>query len=202
VFGLSIYIKELKMETKTINTYKFNELSENAQEHAIEKFRENKDFDSDWIIEQLVDDIKEQIGLDLDKDKLEWEMMSRTNQMSLKSEYVVKLLGGKYQNLDDLDIPNKFGVYTNYLGGGLASCLLRSDIREDCAILEDNEEIQDLEKTLISKQIYEDLIKLQDLIYKAYNNLCEEYNYQMSDECIKEEIEINEYDFDEDGEWI
>jgi len=150
----------------------------------------------------IFDEIKEQIGLDLDTEKLEWEMMSRTNQMSLKSEDVVKLLSQKYPTLIDLDIPNKFGVYTNYLGGGMSSSLMRREINEDCAIFEEDEETDELEQTLLSKNVYEDLIKLQNLMYKAYNELYEEYNYQMSDECIKEDIEINEYDFDEEGGWI
>lgn len=193
------------MKTKTINIYKFNELSEEAQQKAIENFRNTKEFNSDFVIENLIDEIKEQIGLDLDTEKLEWEMMSRSNQMSLKSEDVVNLLSQKYPTLIDLDIPNKFGVYTNYLGGGMSSSLMRSEIREDCAILEEYEEDEDeedLENTIICKKVYEDLIKLQNLMYKAYNELYEEYNYQYSDECIKEDIEINEYDFDEGGEWI
>ena len=191
------------MKTKTINIYKFNELSEEAQQKAIEHFINTKEFNSDFVIEKLIDEIKEQIGLDLDNEKLEWEMMSRTNQMSLRSEDVVKLLSQKYPTLIDLDIPNKFGVYTNYFGGGMSSSLMRSEINEDCAILEEYEEDEDdLENTIICKKVYEDLIKLQNLMYKAYNELYEEYNYQYSDECIKEDIEINEYDFDEEGGWI
>lgn len=189
------------MRTIQKNIYNFKELNKDIQEKVLDKFRENHEFENDFIFQEFLEKVKEELDISLDLKDFYWSIMSRDNQFSLKQEDILKAFSYKYTTLLDLDIPSKFGVYTNYLGGGVSSGLNLSEIKEDCASFErfEEDDAENLEITLLSKKLYDDLIKLQGFMRDTYKRLYEEYNYQMSDEYIKDIIEINEYEFDDEG---
>lgn len=193
------------MKTKEIKLYKFEELKPEIQEKVLDKFRERNEenFDVDFLIEDFIEVVKEELNLEIDKNTLNYSMFSRDNSFYIESGELLKVLRNKYNNLEDLDIPSIFGVYTNYLGGGLSSGLMRSEFNNDCAIFEEDEDKteEDIFKEVIfSKNIYNDLNKLQDIMEQTYKGFYEEFNYVTTDECIKENIEANDYYFNEKGE--
>lgn len=197
----------MKTITKEFKVFEFKELSEEAKEKVLEKFREEEAemFDlNDYLIPDLSDRIKEELNLNVDSDKFECEMFSRSNHLSLPVSEVLSALHNKYPELEDLDLPDKFGVYTNYLGGGLASNLMESEIGENSVVLEGDDEEQDegedLRRNLLRIKIKEDLEKLQTIMGEAYKGFYEAYNETMSDENIIDLIENNEYQFLEGGE--
>lgn len=195
---------------KTISVYKFNDLTDTAKKKALDKHREINVSD-DWYESDLYDlemNIKEKLNLSIDKKEVYFEFMSRSNSVWIESSAVVKALMNKYPELEDLDIPKKFGMFCSYLGGGLCSGLNASewDIKRITFYQEDDEELKGVvrkkaqEKT--REKIGEDLTELQSILEKFYKGLYESYNYLVSDESITDTLEINEYEFDENGECL
>jgi hypothetical protein len=98
----------------------------------------------------------------------------------------------------DLGLPDKiakeieegkiqFTIETKYYGGGEAENYLNYYMTEDAKTTD-----KELDKYDFSKWLNN---KYQDIVSK----LMEEYDSLLSDESVKETIEINEYDFLEDG---
>ena len=182
------------MKTKEIKLYKFEELKPESQEKVLNDCRERniEFFDVDYLVEDFILRVKETLNLDIDKNSLNYSMFSRDNSFYIESGELLKVLRNKYNLLEDLDIPLKFGVYTNYLGGGLSSGLMRSEFKPDCAIFEEYEdktEEDSFKEILFSKNIYNDLEKLQDIMEQTYKGFYEEYDYITSDEGIKENLD-------------
>ena len=182
------------MEQKTINVYKFSELSKDVQQKVIEKNSDINVFDEwyEFIIDDCITQIKEKTALEFDYKDIEFELFSRTNQISILSDTVKKVICRKYHQLIDIQLPRKFGCYTNYLGGGLSSGLRKSEIDFTTIKLE-NEEDEDLRKAVREKMnekvktsIKDDLLTLQDILAKTFNNLYETHEYLTSEEAIKE----------------
>lgn len=63
---------------------------------------------------------------------------------------------------------------------------------------EDDEKLTEKEFNACKKAID----KWSDLMHDAWGNLRDSYEYQYSDEAIKESIESNDYDFDENGDIV
>lgn len=190
------------METITIKQYKFEELSEEAKKTAIQK---NSDINisDDWssyLVENLEDSIKQNLDLTIGSKNIYYEFMSRNNSVWINSEVLINALRDKYAEIKDFDLPSKFGLFCNYLGGGLCSGLNESEF--NMHYLEFEEDTDKLRAVALNKMIKEDLEGLHKLLEKFYKGLYESYNYLVSDESIKETLEVNEYDFDEFGEMI
>jgi hypothetical protein len=129
--------------------------------------------------------------------------MCRDNYAYIDSDIISREIYKKY-DIYDLDIPSKFGVFTNYLGGGICSGLCYSEIRDNCVIFEDLEDEKDL-KDLVSHKIDNDLIlndlrTLQDKLKKLFEDLYSEYEYSCSDEFFIDLLENNDYKFYDNGE--
>ena len=199
------------MKQITINTYEFKELKKEVKEKVIDDNRLLNVNDNDWW-EFDVDDLKERIKteLDLNIENVYFELMSRGNNIHIDSQEVIRELSNKYPKLYNLVIPNKFGLFCNYLGGGLSGGLNGSDFDEEHIVMEEeysedesvNKEVEMVMNNKIKHNIMKDLTKLQEMLKNFYIGLNESYDYLMSDESIIETIECNDYRFKECGEMV
>ncbi len=143
------------MKQKTICIYKINELNEQAKERVIENYRDiNVNYD-DWnehILIQLVEDIKEKTNIDIEVKDIKYEMFSRSNCMYIESSLIVSEIISKYPQVEDFDLPKKFGVFTNYLGGGMCSGLKYSEYNTDYIEFEEIEEEENQLKNVVKQK--------------------------------------------------
>lgn len=206
------------MRTKIITIYKFNELSEEAKQKAITHYRDHNDeiFWQDEILESLktlfkfCDGVKLEdwslglnnsyISVSFSNDETE-ELTGKRAFAWVENNLFYKLrykAGIKYQKerVWILDVvkhcTNPKGVFI-YQIGYLKSCpftgvcfdedfieSLRNDIKNGCDL----------------KTAFEGLATTYQKILNA------EYDYQNSDEYISENLEANEYEYNEDGNKI
>lgn len=191
----------MKTIQKEFKVFGFDELKPEIQNKVLDKFRETQEELFEVDLSWLCEEIAEKLNLNFEEKDFEYEMFSRSNHLSLASGDVLEALRQKYPELSDLDIPEKFGVYQNYLGGDMCSSLKNSEIDENAVILEEEQdENEDLRRNLIRIKIKEDLEKLQEILAEAYRGFYTYHAEVVSDEYVKDFIEANEYEFLENGE--
>tara|TARA_Y100000310_G_scaffold309683_1_gene354052 strand:+ start:302 stop:904 length:603 start_codon:yes stop_codon:yes gene_type:complete len=200
------------MQQITINTYKYKELSKEAKEKVINKFQDiNVNYDWwEFIIDNLTEEIKEKLNIDIDTKDIHFEMLSRDNNIHIESKTLISALSQKYPKLLDFDIPEKFGLFCNYLGGGLCSSLNESEYKEEYIELEEefneseeiDKEVEIVQNKKIKEDIMDNLRVLHNILKDYYNKLYEEYNYAVSEEAIVESLNVNEMMFKENGEVV
>ena len=198
------------MKQITINTYKFEELSQEAKKRAVEKNSEiNCDYE--WQTDELVyfaEEVKTKLGLDIEPKEVEFDTYHP--YISLPSRSVEQAMCRKYTTILSIDLPTKFGLYTNYLGGGMNSSLKGGEFKKEAIELEEeHSDSEDIEREVeiisneqIKEEIMEDLAKLQDMMKACFKSLYDQHNYLNSYEGISESLIANEYDFEEDGERV
>lgn len=197
------------METRTYNVYKFDELSEESKQKAIEKNRDFYTDFNDWH-EFVIDDWKtrlEAIGF---------------------NEPVIRFSGFWSQG-DGASFTCK-SIDLEKLLSAVAQCNNSHAVRtlELCMILAENDLMQAGIADLHSNYAHERTVRLvvEQLTYSShikwerlaediqaglddyrvtlcsmiYKDLKEEYYYSTSDETIAEGLIANDYDFTEDGE--
>jgi hypothetical protein len=191
------------MKTKTINIYSFSELSEEAKEKAIEYFRnsKNEDYDllnmfSDDVIECLKEDGWNDVKLQYSLSCCQGDGLCFSGKLDLKyflnNEYSQKLTKYKVNALCEY-------IYSVHSKGNTGHYSYAHENQIDYS-----ENYQDgIERKHIDK-LWQDVL---GEIKEYYLTLCKKFekqgyneiDYQLSDECIKEEIEANEYEFLENG---
>ena len=199
------------MKTKQYNVYKFDELSDDAQQHAFEKYRYFNVEDSFWY-EYILDNWTEQlekIGFynakiyfsgfssqgdgavfesGIDHEKLCNTLImcaGKNNIQAFQCDKALKLLDG---NLWDCQIQRTNSRYSHE-----SACRLYLD-RYDYSKNDDywNKFFNSLEETLEDYR--------RDLCFAIYKDLETEYEYQTSDEQLRETFIINELEFTEEGD--
>lgn len=183
--------------TKTIK--KFNELDEAQQEDVLNKNRFiNVEFDdwNDYLIEQFLEDIKSNIGIDLSYKDITWAVGDRNAHFGVYSKEVVAQLTDKYadKGVYDIDTTDKLGSFLSHLGGGM--CSQNSTERGLAEVYFEDDEAKENDE--VSKLINDDINQIIDLCVDYHNRNEELYNYNLSDESVMNTLEINEYDFDVD----
>ena len=190
------------MRTIKTKVYKFTELEPQIQEQILNKFCSDgvfyeEDSLSD-IIGDIIQEIEDKTALKVE-DKIYYDLDGRESYIYINASIVLSALKEKY-NLIDLDIPTKLGCYRNYLGGGLHGELTNSEIKDDCAIFEDD--YDELKSEVEQKLIIQDLKIIQDILKEGFKELWRT-DYEMnSEEYIKDGIIANEYEFYSDGRMI
>ena len=209
------------MRTKTINIYKFRELSEKAQEKALEKWRETEDFSfhSQNTIEDCCD-IAEMFGLDIrqrksrnGKNETIWNpsvyysgFCSQGDGACFEGSYqykkgALKAVKTEYpndtelhkivKNLQDLQKKYFYGISANTYHSG-------HYYHENCMHVNVDHCEHD-----INDEIEEGVTEiLRDFACYIYKRLETEYEFVMSDEYIRESIENGDYEFYEDGAMV
>ncbi len=196
----------MRTQTETIQIFKLSELSEEAQNKALEKWNEHNEFDSDFIMEDYetilnilgFSDVKIYYsGFYSQGDgacftgryqySKEW-----AKQLKAHCDYKdVIIIGGRLQALQaryfyrlHCDIEHRGRYYHEnsvYLDVSLSN---DADINDYDAV----------ESELLN--IIQDIIRI---IYKALES---NYDYQTSMECFKDTCDSNEYEFLSNGEMI
>jgi len=199
------------MRTETIKIYKFEELSEKAQEKAIEKFHDiNTHYD--WW-EHVYEMYKEdETGFDIDKiyfsgfasqgdgamfegspneDILNFITPGYNNQQYQKNwSRVIKLIKN-----GDINIYGSFKHHGHYYHSKSYSDNLDAEMTNDW-YGKNYSNIEDICEDIL----YEIREHYEDICNKIYHSLEQEYEYYTSREAIEESIIANEYEFTEDGE--
>jgi hypothetical protein len=202
-------MKILKIKAYEL-AYEFKELKPEAKKRVIEKLadinvRDFADFSAEDIIINAIVEIKEKTGLCLDYKTIEWEILSRENRIFIPAGDLCGALRNKYPSFSNWDLPKNFGLYCNYLGGGMNSGLIASKFNTELiefetqytAGLEETIEIKQQQK--IKEDIKKDCEIILSIFEKTYKNLYDDYNYLASEKAIKDTIEANNYLFNADG---
>lgn len=180
--------------TRTITLYKFDELSEEAQQKALDNLRDiNVDYN--WWLTTYED--ANNIGLKItefdlgNSKKIDGELFEylidscrmirhnhgkncdtyKTAQQYLK-EYIAAFLKWKEENKDD-------------------------EYYEDCTHWKPKDWLNEFKYSYEAKEVEKDFTNA--LLQDYYSMLDEEYDYRTSDEQVKETIEANEYLFHSNG---
>lgn len=187
------------MKTVTYNTYKFDELSEEAQEHAIEKLRYINVEDSFWY------DYEGKTGFtakELKRMKVS-PYNSHANDLLKYKNLYFDIGRGWYIQFEqcyfsDDEIARKFlrvprGIWErvdwSFYGTRYHSTELKYEWQGDKELTKRQKEILDRAVEIFSDKMEEALKGLRDT-----------YEYLLTDEAVKETILCNEYDFTEDGD--
>lgn len=201
------------MRTIQKQIYRFEELSEDAQERALNHLRENQEYMGgydEYFLDDFTEEVKEKTGLAINKEGIVWSVGDRNDKFGITNKYLAWAIQNRYGQVLDVFTPNNVGVCLGHLGGGI--CGLNKTEKGQAEItfnnydLEDDDSLEDFFKLEQQKKIAEEINDKIDLIIdlceEHYNLLREDYFYQFSDEAIKENIEINEFEFDEDGRQV
>lgn len=166
----------MRIETREYKIFKFEELSESAQDKALQSLWDVNVMDGFWF-EHIAEEIKEYGGelVEFDTDRSS-SIIIKINSPELFAKSILENHGEKCDT--------HMTAY-NFLN---ATSVLYS-IDTDDLTYEQEQELEDLESDF-TKEISGDYLTL----------LRESYKYATSEEAIKETIEINEYEFTEDGE--
>ncbi len=189
------------METRTYTVYKFSELSEEAQQNALENLYDiNVDFDdwSEYVIEQWKEEVTAKGYSDI---KVYYSGFSSQgdgacfeSKIDLEKWMISHKVKTKFRNVwnsaivQDMD----YDLYTKHQGhyyhSGCMTLIAEAYGFPDKAYLEFHD--------LLTVEILEDA---RDCADDLYRRLEKEYDYQTSKEAVKETIDANDYDFLENG---
>lgn len=207
------------MQEKTIKTYGFEELDEEAKKKAIENNRNiNVDgsFWYDYILEEFTRETEE-IGFDIDSEAITFSVMSREAHFGVRrkeintNENLLEEAESFYVEFSDL--PKKVGYFYSDFPFRTFKKTSGEALREvqlielwkngNCIIPEEDDSIEAIVKEeYYNKQEEKVRDKFYDLIElckKYHKRLREEYEYQMNDEAVAETLKINDYEFTENG---
>lgn len=175
------------METKTYNVYKFNELTDEQKEKAIENLRDiNVDYD--WWEFTCEDEAERLASIGYDDVQIFFSGFSSQGDGAsfTATGDVEKLVEKKYRKYIDTITFTKSGHYEHEY-----AMSINIDYTD-----EPTGKIQSIEFENLEKELLEDARSEARAIYKR---LEKEYYYLISDDAIIETIQANDYDFTEDG---
>jgi len=181
------------MREETIKLYKINELKENIQEEVIEKYR-YININYEWYL-PLFEDFKERlkaIGITCETFYFDFErenyIMMEKAEVINKNLFLEKAGYGKEILLNELE-ENKI-YFDVYIGKSRYENYVNIEVYHE----EENKENKyfDIDEDALTEF-------LNNILKEFLKELKKEYNYLISDEAVKEKLEINEYEFLEDG---
>ncbi len=172
------------MKTIEIKLYKFNELSEEAQERAINSLSDIN-VDSDWW-DSTYEDAKN-IGL-----KLKYFGLDRNKHA--EGEFIESALDCAFKiKQEHGDMTETYKSAANFIEEYNAMFVKYEDKDKPQHVAEEHTDAFDDELDEMSDEF------LKTILEDYANILQGESEYLQSDEAIKETIEANDYDFTEDG---
>jgi len=185
------------MKTIEIKLYQFNELSEKAQERALEDFR-YINVDNDWWFDYIMEDAKE-FCLSIE----EFDIYRRDCEVAFlyNADETIKAIkenaGGELlliANEYEQQVKELFKAYSDY--EKYQEWLRERDYTLDDLEFEDWV-LEETEYEEDKENIYIEFLKELGEYYLSM--LQSSYDYHMSDEAIIDTIEANEYEFTENG---
>ena len=192
------------MRTKQIKIYKFDELSEEAKESAIEDVRNNECYlDYEWFDYLHEGFIEELNTIGVDCEGFEWdlyrgrEFKADTNGIMVTNEQkLLKSVGlTKWLIINELrkDKTELYSIGLDEYGEADVELGQKEDYEEWS-----DEEYADRQKEV--EKIKEKITEfIKEKFEKFWDTLDKEWNRLNSDEAITEDLEMNDYEFNEDG---
>jgi len=185
------------MKTVRIKIYKFNELSEEAKQNAIDYFRSSNDYF--YMGSEILDSINrglDHFGGELSDYSIDWQNINNSTYLIKYSvsEDIQQLSGvrlWKYLNNSGLlHIRDKYNKKIIPLLSG--NCPLTGVCFDESFL--------DAVRNFIARPSDISFTELmEDCVYNTIKAGCNDCEYQQSEEAIIETIEANEYDFKDDG---
>ncbi len=202
------------VKTKEINVYEFDELSDKIQEKVIQRFVEQEfeymnldffeEFAKDYIEEKGFEDIEIQYSLSYSQgDGFSFEGTSSNNVKFLRENFGEKfvILATSYY-VDDLVISvnrsSHQSVHSNSVYFDISINYISDDGSDYTAYDKEISKLSELVSELEDKGAY----FLEDICKKLEKDGYSEIEQMTSEETIKENIEVNEYEFDIEGNLI
>jgi hypothetical protein len=191
------------MRTKTINIYTFSELSKEAKEKAIEQYRDLKNqswdmlaFFSDDVVDQLKEKGWQDVKLQYSLSCCQGDGLSFSGKLDLKY-FLDKVYSVKLPNRKKLAICEYIYSVISKGNTGHYQYAHKNDI-------DYTENYQDgIERKHIDKlwqNILEEIKDYYMLLCKQFEKQgYDEIDFQLSDECIIEDIQVNELEFNDEG---
>jgi len=209
------------MRTIEVKLFSFDELSEEAKEKAINKFRDNEYNTTPWFI----DDANNTFEKFADLFSIHWQNIDYCepyrneykirlddNVLTLTGQRLATYIWNNYKNdlfkrkyLKSFDGHKKHKNIINQMGVN-KYCSYYSPIKLDnscvlTGVCYDESVLKPIYEFLNNPKDNVDFeTLLNDCIYSLCGDVADEYEYQFSDEAIIETIQANEYEFTEDGE--
>ncbi len=189
------------MRTEQIQIYKFNELGEEEKETAIQNQRENEVYlDYEWydyIHEEFIEELNE-VGVDCKS--FVWDLYRSRNFQAEDLNVIDNQKFLKEVGLINWIVMNELRKEKTLIYHISLSENAEADIEIDF----DNEDnLNNKEYEERHEEMKEFEVKIKDYFdekFKGfYKRLSESYDYLLSDEAIKEDLENNDYEFNKDG---
>ncbi|MGI5828363.1 MAG: hypothetical protein ACOX6V_05075 [Patescibacteria group bacterium] len=171
------------MRTKTITLYKFEELSEEAQEKAINNLR---DINVDYSWWDFTYEDARNIGLEINSFDLDRNRHATGKLLASMTTVIDKILHAHGETTNTYKLAKDYEKEIDSLAS-------KYDIENENAPEENRDnydnEFDELEENFLADLLEEYSVMLQN-----------ESEYLMTDKAIKETIELNNYEFTENGE--
>ena len=180
------------MRTKTIEIFNFEELTKEIQDKVLDDNR-TINVDTDYWYEYFLEDFvieTNKLGFEINQEDITFDIQSRASKFGVKANDLSVTINDRIYTLQEglthfgycySDFPNR--------------CWMKSEIRIEC----DSEPEKDDSDT-IEQQAIGEFQKLLDLCEEYYKKLSKAYDYEMTDEAVKETIVCNEYEFLANGD--
>jgi hypothetical protein len=188
----------MRVETTVRTLYTFDELSEEAQEKAIDNLRDINVQDTFWS------DYDCKMGLS--SDELKARRMKEEHIFSKDNACYFDVGRGSYIQLHELEVNNdedfrKWLRIPKQLWSNCYYTIDREPFREtNTKLLIESDKGFGVDFTEREQEIIDRAIEIfDDKVGEALSDLRKNFEYQHSDEAVKATIEANEYEFTEDG---
>ncbi len=189
------------MRTKQIKIYKFDELSKEAKDKAIENQRSNDGYlDYEWFNYLHEDFIAELNTIGVDCEGFWWDLdkskefkasgiIVTNEQKLLKSAGLTKWLiinglRGEKTLIHSIGLDEYGEAEVEIDFENEDNLSIKEEVEREGEVKELNEKITEF---------------IKEKFEKFWRKLQKDYDYLMSDEGIKEDLEANDYEFNEDG---
>lgn len=197
-----------------VNMYKFDELSKEAQQKAIDKYRyiNTEDEDFSWLKEQWINDLEKE-GFDTTYKQIHWEHGTRSEGCSFSARVdVVRFLNhhdttNKYPRVKEAFKRGDFQIdIMDDDGRHCFSNAMDIHITNNLEENKDEEDVVDMLETAIEngKSLEDSVAEVGDWILdiaknkadKIFNELDSSIQELESDEAVADTIRLNEIEFD------
>ena len=186
------------MQTVEIQIFKFNELSETAKEKAREWYRRGMEFHfADEYLQTIIEGC-EAFSYSFDRYSIDFDSPSRSEWRAENSGDESELSGNRLRTYLVNNFWRRFAQPKKY--GKRVSRITME--KTDCPFtgMYADEVFMDVFRAFLAKptsQTFSELI--EEAIEAVIHAGAKEWEFQQSNEAVDEEIELNEYDFEEDG---
>jgi len=201
----------MEIITKEYKVYKFDELKSEIQDKVLDDFRWQEVNDDIWYemeLENISNYLEEEYGIEVASSKIYFDLnegwLSLGEEVSITNmkNFIMKIIDNKVLVAQILSNPDwkieniDLHIGNNGRRGNYIDVLCNGHNYEDGDERWDEEEC----KKILEEELQIDLDDcINTLNKKMYKQVEEQRDYITSDEHIKENIEMNEYKFLEDG---